>query len=281
MNNENKSNSSSLPIVIIGLVLVAVVAGGWYFYQNSKPAAAVKPANAANANRAKNDSSALQAYQTAPPGAAPANMLGSPTATVTVEEFADFQCPTCAVVHGKMKEITSIYGSRIKFIYRSFPLTQIHKNAYDAAVAAESAGMQGKYWDMQNQLFTNQQAWANSSEARKLFGEYAQKIGLDVNRFETDSLGLASKSRVDLDIARGRALGITGTPSIFINGKPLPFEQFDVMPMRQIIDAELQRAQTGASQPNAPSRSNPSNTVAPANSNAAVVSPSNSGAVNK
>jgi len=275
MNNENKSNSN-LPLVIIGLVLLAALGGGWYLYQNSK-AAPVKT-NSGNTNKKKDDTNALAAYQNAPTGAAPANMLGSPTAAVTVEEFADFQCPTCAAVHLKMKEINAIYGSRIKFIYRSFPLTQIHKNSYVAAVAAESAGMQGKYWDMQNQLFTNQTAWANSAEARKIFSEYAQKIGLDVNKFETDSLGLASKSRVDLDIARGRALNITGTPTIFINGKPLAFEQFDVAPMRQVIDVELQKAQSGAAQPNAQSSSN---TTAPTNSNVAVVVNSNTDAQKK
>ncbi len=256
MNNENKSNSS-LPLVIIGLVLLAAIVGGWYLYQNSK-AAPVKTSSS-NTNKKKVDTSALQAYQKASPGAQPPNMLGSPTAAVTVEEFADFQCPTCAAVHSKMKEINAIYGSRIKFIYRSFPLTQIHKNSYDAATAAEAAGIQGKYWDMQNQLFTNQQAWANSSEARKLFSEYAQKLGLDVNKFETDMLGLATKSRIDLDIARGRDLNITGTPTIFINGRPLAFEQFDVAPMRQVIDAELQRAQSGAAQPNGTNQTNTTN----------------------
>lgn len=275
MNNENKSNIS-LPLVIIGIVLLAALGGGWYLYQNSK-AAPVKNASG-NSNKKKDDTNFLQTYQNAPPGAAPANMLGSQAATVTVEEFADFQCPTCAVVHGKMKEINAIYGSRIKFIYRSFPLTQIHKNSYDAAVSAEAAGMQGKYWDMQNQLFTNQTTWANSGEARKIFSEYAQKIGLDVNKFETDALGLATKSRVDLDITRGRALNITGTPTIFINGKPLAFEQFDVAPMRQAIDAELQKAQSGAAQPNAQNSSNPAATT---NSNVAVVVPSNANAVNK
>ncbi len=110
MNNENKSNSS-LPLVIIGLVLLAAIVGGWWLYQNSK-ATPVKTSSG-NTNRKKADTSALQAYQNAPPGAQPPNMLGSPTATVTIEEFADFQCPTCATVHAKMKEITSIYGSRI------------------------------------------------------------------------------------------------------------------------------------------------------------------------
>lgn len=239
MNNENKNNSS-LPFIIISLVLIGVAAGGWWFYQSSKNTKTTKTnTNKSNTNLAVPVTSNL-------PGAQPPNMLGSPNALVTIEEFADFQCPTCASVHAKMKEITALYGNRIKFVYRNFPLTQIHKNAYDAAVAAESAGLQGKYWEMQNQLFTNQTAWANSADARKIFGEYAQKIGLDVDRFQTDMLGLAAKSRVDLDIARGRAMGINGTPSIFINGRQLSFEQFDVTPMRQVIDAELQKAQSGA-----------------------------------
>jgi len=240
MNNETKNTSanSSLPMVIIGLVLLAAAAGGYWLYQNSK-ATPVK--TTANKPAATPVTSNL-------PGAQPPNMLGSPNAAVTIEEFADFQCPTCATVHTKMKEINAIYGNRIKFIYRSFPLTQIHKNAYDAAVAAESAGMQGKYWDMQNQLFTNQQAWANSSDARKIFGEYAQKIGLDVGKFQTDSLGLAAKNRVDSDLQRGRALGVTGTPTIYVNGREVPAQQFDVPMMRRIIDGELQKTQSGGAQ---------------------------------
>lgn len=273
MSNENKPNHSNLPFAIIGLVLFAALVGGWYLYQNSK-AAPVKTALPGNTNKKKDDTSALQAYRDAPPGAQPANILGSPTATVTVEEFADFQCPTCAAVHPKMKEINALYGSRIKYIYRNFPLP-MHQHGYEAAVAAEAAGMQGKYWEMQNQLFPNQQAWANAADARKIFSEYAQKLGLDVNKFETDMLGLPAKSRVDLDLERGRALNVNSTPTIYINGKQIPFEQFDVAPMRQVIDAELQKAQSGAPQPN------PTDKTSKTNSNVAVVVPSNSGVVNK
>ncbi len=237
MNNINKNNSSRLPLVIISLVLLAALAGGWYFYQNSK-----KPTTKTNVNKPINTPTPITSNL---PGAQPPNMLGSPTAAVTVEEFADFQCPTCAAIHSRMKEIHAIYGNRIKFIYRSFPLTQIHRNGYDAAVAAEAAGMQGKYWDMQNQLFTNQQSWANSDDARKIFNDYAQKIGLDVDKFQNDMLGIGAKSRVDADMQRGQALKIQGTPTIFINGRELTLEEFDVTTMRQIIDAELQKAPSG------------------------------------
>jgi protein-disulfide isomerase len=186
----------------------------------------------------------------APAGAQPANMLGSPSATVTVEEFADFQCPTCAQVHTMMKNIVSTYGNRIKFVYRSFPLTQIHKNAYDAAVAAEAAGQQGRFWDMQNQLYTTQPTWSNSTDARAIFADYAGKIGLDVEKFKTDMMAMTTKSRVDADIARARALGVNSTPSLYINNRPVPFEQMKLETLRAIIDAELQKG--GAAQTTQP-----------------------------
>lgn len=249
-NVENKKANSSLPLAIIGIVLAVAAVGGWLLYSNSKSKTAKSNSNSAS-KRAADEKAMLELYQKAPAGAQPANMLGSASASVVVEEFADFQCPTCATVHTKMKEINSLYGSRIKFVYRNFPLSQIHKNAYDASLAAESAGFQGKYWDMQNQLFTNQKEWSNSAEARKLFEGYAQKIGLDIPKFQNDTVAITTKQRVDNDMQRGRALAISGTPSIFINGRPLVLEQFEVETMRQIIDGELQKA--GAqSAPNQP-----------------------------
>jgi len=248
----NKKSNSSLPLIIIGLVLVAAVGGGWYLYSSSKAQPTAKSnTNTASNKPAADNKAAQELYAKAPAGAQPANILGAPTAAVTVEEFADYQCPTCATVHTKVKEINSLYSGRIKFIYRSFPLKQIHKNAYDAAVAAEAAGMQNKYWAMQDQLYNNQQAWSNSAEARKTFDQYADKIGLDVARFQTDMAGMLTKTRVDNDLLRGQALAISGTPTIFINGNRLSIEQMmDVNAMRQIIDVELQKGgQSQASQP--------------------------------
>lgn len=197
------------------------------------------------ANGTKNAATTPQIPANAPVGATPPNLLGSPTAAVTVEEFADFQCPTCALVHTTMKNVQAAYGSRIKFIYRNFPLTQMHKNAYDASVAAEAAGQQGKFWDMQNQLFSNQAAWSNSGNAREIFEGYAQNIGLDVEKFKTDMLGMATKSRVDADMQRGRALNVNSTPTIYINGVSVPFEQMkNIDAVKQLIDAQLQKAGT-------------------------------------
>ncbi|CAN5846072.1 hypothetical protein BH24ACI1_BH24ACI1_21740 [soil metagenome] len=261
--SNTKNNNSNLPVAIIGLVLVAALVGGWWFYSNSKASPVKSNTNSPIKKQPIDEEARRQAYNEVAiksPGAQPANMLGSPTATVTIEEFADFQCPTCASVHSKMKEINALYSGRIKFIFRNFPLTQVHKNAYDAAVAAEAAGMQGKFWAMQDQLFSNQKAWSDSPEARKIFEEYAQKIGLDVARFQNDMLGLPAKTRVDADLQRARALNLSGTPTVYINGREVPFEQTGVAMMQQAIDAELQKA-NNQSQPIQPT----SQTVNPSN----------------
>ena len=263
MNNP-PNNNSNLPLAIIGLVLIAAIGGGWWLYSRSKAQPVKSNTNSAASRPTPDNRAALDSYRNAPAGAQPANMLGSAAATVTVEEFADFQCGTCAAIHPKMKEINSLYSGRIKFIYRNFPLTQIHKNAYQAAIAAEAAGTQGKFWAMQDQLFANQQAWANAADAPKRFEEYAQKIGLDAAKFQMDMAGLPAKNRVDADLQRGLALGVGGTPTVYINGVKLAFEQMEINQMRQIIESELQKAsvQTQTNQPAA--QTAPSNTTAPA-----------------
>lgn len=190
-NNEMKKRNFNESLLTIGLLALTAFIGGC---EKPKTNTATNTAAAKNATEAAE--TARQAYLSAPPGAQPPNVLGSPAATVTVEEFADYQCPTCAVQHTKMKEITGLYGNRIKFIYRNFPLTQIHKNALEASIAAEAAGMQGsdKFWAMQNQLFTNQQTWSNSTDVRKVFEEYAQKLGLDLAKYQADVAGLPAKT---------------------------------------------------------------------------------------
>lgn len=247
MSNKSKKNSLT-PLIIIGLVLVIAVGGGVLLYRSST---APKP-KTNTANKTATPDNSAQKYATAPIGAQPPNMLGSPTAAVTLEEFADFQCGTCAAKYPMTKELIQIYGSRIKFIFRNYPLQiPAHDKAYDAAVAAEAAGLQGKFWAMQDQLFTNQASWSTSSDFRKILEEYATKIGLDVEKFKNDMAGTATKSRVDNDMTRGKALGVSSTPSFFLNGKLVDFTQVEVNSMRQLIDAELANAQS-ANQNTAP-----------------------------
>lgn len=260
MKKEPKS-SSGIPLLIIVIVLILVVGGGYWLYSSSKPAASTSNRAASTANTARTPQNPVNA----PPGAQPPNMLGSPTALVTVEEFADFQCGSCAAAHPTLKEIQGIYGSRIKFIFRNYPLSiPAHDKAYDAAVAVEAAGMQGKFWQMQDQLFTNQQTWTANPNYRQLWADYAQKIGLDVTKFQNDMAGIAAKSRVDLDLARGRALSVSSTPTVYVNGTSVPYPEMNLKSLRQIIDAELQLTASQNWPSNANTGSAPANPNAPA-----------------
>ena len=237
MKNEPKKSSSVIPLIIIILVLAGVVGGAYYLYKGSKPDAN-RNANASNAASPTRPASTVN--PNAPQGATPPNMLGSPTASVTLEEFADFQCSACAATHPVVKEIQSTYGSKIRFIFRNYPLP-MHDKSYDAAVVAEAAGLQGKFWAMQDQLFSNQQAWSSAPNYREIWNGYAEKIGLDIQKFQSDVSGIAAKSRVDQDISRGKAVGVSSTPTILINGQSIPYPEVNVPGLRRIIDAELQK----------------------------------------
>ena len=248
MKNEPKK-SSGIPVIIIILVFAGMIFGGWWLYSSSQPSGNT---NTAGSPTPRNS----QIPTNAPIGANPPQMLGSPTASVTVEEFADFQCGSCAATHPVLKEVQSTYGSKIKFVFRHFPL-QIHDKAYDAAVAAEAAGMQGKFWALQDQLFSNQQSWTGNPNFKQMWAEYASKVGLDVPRWENDMIGIAAKTRVDQDLARGRALGVGSTPTVYVNGQSVPYPEMNAGGMRRIIDAELQKLSSSQAQPAAPANPAP------------------------
>lgn len=251
MKNEPKKGSG-IPLIIILLVFVGVIVGGWWLYSSSKPSVAN------NARTGTPSPASTIDPSKAPLGANPPNFLGSPTASVTVEEFADFQCGSCAATHPVLKEIQSIYGSKIRFVFRNYPLSiPAHDKAYEAAAAAEAAGMQGKFWAMQDQLFQNQQQWTQNPNYRQLWADYATKIGLDVEKFQSDLIGMAAKTRVDQDLARGRALGVNSTPTIFINGQSVPYQEANVAGLRRIIDAELQKAPAPSQPTSAPPPTSP------------------------
>lgn len=243
MNNAPAPKSNA-PMLIIGAVLLIVIIGGWWFYSSSKTGSAGSNVNGGTPKPA-NTAKAGSIPANAPIGANPPNQAGSQSASVTLEEFADFQCPQCAASNPIMSEIKSMYGTRIRFIFRNYPLQiPAHDKSYEAAVAAEAAGSQSpnKFWEMQNLLFTNQQAWTAAPTYKQIWKGYAEKIGLDVNRWENDMAGITqAKQRVDADMARGKAIGVNSTPSLFINGVPIDFKEMKVDSLKALIDAEIQK----------------------------------------
>lgn len=154
---------------------------------------------------------------------------GNKDAKVVLVEYGDFQCPGCASVHPMVKTLVEKYGDDMAFVFRNFPLTEIHPNARAAAAAAEAAGLEGKYWQMHDLIYLNQQAWSDASanERVSVFEGFAEQIGLKKADF-TASLTDNSSSinqKLNFDKALGRKQGATGTPAFYLNGKKLEEKQ--------------------------------------------------------
>jgi protein-disulfide isomerase len=131
------------------------------------------------------------------------------------------------------------FGDKLQITFREFPLVPTHQHALSAASAAESAGLQGKFWEMHDKLYENQKTWHEAFDVRPIFEDYAQQIGVDVARFKDDINGNAVGQRISLDGIRGHALNVKGTPTVFLNGKEIPFESLPEEKLRVIIKNEL------------------------------------------
>jgi protein-disulfide isomerase len=150
------------------------------------------------------------------------HMTGDKSAKVTLVEFGDFQCPACSFFHPKIKEILEHYKGdpNFNFVFRNFPLTQ-HKNALISAEAAEAAGSQGKYWEMHDKLYENQTEWSDVENPLDIFSGYAGGLGLNVDQFKNDVTSHKFKTIVDADQADGVKLGVSSTPTFYLNGEKL------------------------------------------------------------
>lgn len=154
---------------------------------------------------------------------------GNKEAKVAVVEFSDFQCPACASVHPVVKKIMADFGDKVKLIYRHYPLPN-HKFAQKAALAAEAAGEQGKFWEYHDKLFENQTSWSSESDPSKTFIQYAKDIGLNIDQFTRSFEEKKGQNHINSDTAAGNKVGIAATPTFFINGTKfeggLTFNQF-------------------------------------------------------
>jgi len=144
---------------------------------------------------------------------------GASEAQVLLVEYGDYQCAPCASFHLLIEKAMGEYGTRIAFVYRHFPLRQVHRHAELAARAAEAAGRQGRYWDMHNLLYRRQREWVKAQDARAVFESYARLLGLDRARFAVDLDDGALASKVENDYQSGVRALVDGTPTLYVQGK--------------------------------------------------------------
>lgn len=147
-----------------------------------------------------------------PPVSAVDHAQGAENAGVTLVEYGDYECPHCAKAHPVVQEIQRRV-SDLRFVFRNFPLSEMHPYAEGAAEAAEAGGSQGRFWEMHNILIEN----SSALDGRHLIG-YARKIGLELSQFESELKERTHEGRVKTDFMSGVRSGVNGTPSFFING---------------------------------------------------------------
>jgi protein-disulfide isomerase len=150
------------------------------------------------------------------------HVRGNSQAAVVLLEYADFECPYCGMAEPYVERTFERFQDKMALVFRSFPLMEIHPHALRAAEAAEAAGLQGKFWQMHDILFKHQQHLDDGDLLR-----YAEKLGLDVERFQRDITSPAVSAAVRHSLQEGADQGVAGTPSFFLNGVALEIGRYE------------------------------------------------------
>lgn len=174
---------------------------------------------------------------------------GNPDNKIILVEYGDYQCPSCGAAYPNLNTLLGEYDKDITFVFRNFPLTSIHPNALVAAATAEAAGLQGKFWEMHDKLYENKDDWsnANTSQRTTIFNGYASAIGLDSAKFTEDLTSASVKQKINFDIALGKSVGTSATPTFYLNGEKLDDEtangivQGNLEPIRTKLNALIEK----------------------------------------
>jgi protein-disulfide isomerase len=218
----SKTNDPARKIrIVLWILLGAIVGAGliWYavFTANKPEPAAVQPV--ADAQLVRDDSHRLTT---------PA------TEKAQLVEFLDFECEACRAAVPLVEELKEEYGDRITFVHRYYPLPS-HKNSGQAALAVEAAAQQGKYEQMAAKMFETQPQWGEKQDFQNaLFRTFAEELGLDMQKYDATVTAEETKERIRKDIRDGQALGVTGTPTFFLNGEKLTLNS--EAQFRQLLD---------------------------------------------
>jgi protein-disulfide isomerase len=222
-----------LPFVIVAAVALIALGSGAILYRAKRQQQQLRPIPEDKALSETTDPKSV-------------HIRGNPNAPVTLEEFGDFQCPPCGSFATYSEQLLKEYDSRLRIVFRNFPLPA-HEHAREAALAAEAAGLQGRFWEMYDVLYREQVFWSYAPNTRELFESYAGTIGLNLDQFKKDMDGEKAKERVDSDHALGDSLGVKVTPALFINNEPLDPKDKNPEGLRAAINAALEaKAKSGA-----------------------------------
>jgi protein-disulfide isomerase len=229
----------NLPLILIAAVLLSAVVITWILYRSKQSETAVPFMAQTTAIPAI--ASPTLAFPSSPTPPAAKQITNPTNGSVTVEEYGDYQCPPCGLLHPEIKKIQHEYGNRVDFVFRNLPLIKIHKNARIAAQAAEAGRLQDRFWQMHDLVYETQDAWKDQDDPRPTFIGYARKLGLDLKRFTRDMDGPEVQQRLGEDQQRAASLAINGTPTILVEGRQLKVEVTTGDGIRKGIELMLAR----------------------------------------
>ena len=168
--------------------------------------------------------------------------VGAGNKKVTLLEYGDFQCPACAGYYPINKQIKEKYGYDITFEFKHFPIDSIHPNARAGHRAAEAASNQGKFFEMHDLLYENQQSWSPSTNIKAIFDSYATQLGLDIAKYNADFPTELTNEIINSDITEGKSKGVSATPTFFLNGVKLNNDELRSLDQfSSLIDTEIAR----------------------------------------
>ncbi len=149
------------------------------------------------------------------------HVFGNKNAKLVLVEYGDFQCPGCGAAFPVLKALSEKYKDQIAFVFRNYPLVTLHPNALAAATAAETAGQMGKYWEMHDLLYQNQNSWNTLSASNRtdMFVSYAEQLGLKGSEFRSKYGNDQVNAKISFDRALGSKVGVSGTPTIYLGGQ--------------------------------------------------------------
>jgi protein-disulfide isomerase len=180
------------------------------------------------------------------------HVIGKGSTGVKLVEYGDYECPFCGQYYPIVKQVQTEFNDQIFFQFRNFPLVSLHKNAFAGARAAEAAGLQNKFWEMHDALYQSQDpqgasGWVASNDPLdQYFVDFAKQLGLNVDKFKQDYTSDKVNGAINADSAEGNKLGITGTPTFFIDGKKVEIGQ-SVAEFEKVINAEIAKKGSAAS----------------------------------
>jgi len=208
----------------VGIIAIVIIGGGIWAYSATQKGNQPK----VDANLLMNANSHTTAQ-------------GTRTYPITLVEFGDYQCPACAYVEPIIEKILA-EKPEVKLVFRNFPLPG-HEHAMLAAQAAEAAGVQGKFWEMHQAIYLNQEIWTKMKTPLDAFTEMAKQLNLNVEKFKQDVTGATFVEAINKDRQDGIALGVSGTPTFYINGRKY-LGGNNYVTLKLAIDEALQEAST-------------------------------------